>query len=90
MSRLFHLTLFSFVIGTAVISGCKKSFTNPVPENSLQQEQMNGSFSSLDMPEYLTEQYNLPIRVDSNFKWGISGHPLTQEPYRTIMRFRLI
>jgi hypothetical protein len=81
MSRLFSHTLFLLVISTGPIAGCKKGFTDLFQENSLQREQVNGSFSSLDMPEYLTEQYTLPIRVDSDFKWGISGHPLTQEPY---------
>ncbi|NII27327.1 DUF4214 domain-containing protein [Pseudoflavitalea sp. X16] len=81
MSPLFHRTLFTFAIGATLLLGCRKSFNTQLPETSLGEKQFNSSFSTLDMPEYLTEEYNLPIRVDSNFKWGVSGHPLTQEPY---------
>lgn len=83
MSRLFYRSLLSFVIIAASITGCQKNFTNELQDDSLQQKTLNNGFSTLSTPEYLTEEYNLPIRVDSNFKWGINGHPLNQVAYLT-------
>lgn len=65
----------------AITPACKKSFTDPVDGSLLDQEKLSNNVSLLTDPEFLTDVYNLPSRLDSNFIWGINGHSLNQVAY---------
>lgn len=77
---LFHLiVLYLFLL--VVTLGCRKNITNILQGGTDDQIIATSISSDLNVQGYLTEQYDLPIRVDGNFKWGINGHPLTQPAY---------